>query len=230
MRRKIVVILIGAIWVTVNSSILFAGIHKKDVLNCQIGGFIATGDKAKYKNEGNGQIYDLDPKDFAKFALGIGIEYEKNESLCFPLTLELFIEGDKEYPWTFTWVRDGKTYPGNDKVEIQYIALTGEGRYKFNKGKNKNITPYLGVGTGLYWWSVKLEYDYYYETESPGWYYLWKKREEKTKRGIDFGFHLTAGILHTNKFFLEGRYRILKTDIGDGLSYDGFQIVLGYQL
>lgn len=75
---------------------------------------------------------------------------------------------------------------------------------------------------------VNLEYDHFYETGTVL-ITLWQERKEKSKNGIDFGFHIVAGLLHSSKFFLEGKYRILKTDIGDGLSYDGIQITLGRQ-
>lgn len=227
MKRQISKILIVSFLIAI-TQVSFASVYKTDICNGFIGGFIADEDTGKYQNSDNNQVYDLNSKDFAKFALGIGMEYEKTKSLCFPLTLELFTVGDKEYSWTYTWWRDGSTYSANDKVDINIIALTGEARYKFNKG-DKNIIPYIGVGTGLYWWMVNLEYDHFYETGGPVWYSLWKERKEKSKNGIDFGFHITAGILHPSKFFLEGKYRILKTDIGDGLPYNGFQINLGRQ-
>lgn len=139
MRRRIVVILVGAILVT-TTQVSFAGVYKTDMYKGFIGGFIAKGDTGKYRNSDNNYVYDLNSNDFAKFALGIGMEYEKTKSLCFPLTLELFIIGDKEYPWTYTWWRNGSTYSANDKVNINIFALTGEARYKFNKG-DKNIIP-----------------------------------------------------------------------------------------
>jgi len=227
MKSQIMRILIVIILVT-TTQVSFADVYKTNIYNGFIGGFIASGDTSKYRNSDNNQVYDLNPKDFAKCALGIGMEYEKTKSLCFPLTLELFTVGDKEYSSTYIWPRDGKSYPVNDEVKINILALTGETRYKFSK-EDKNIVPYIGVGTGLYWWNVRLDYDYYYETASPGWYYLWREREKKSDKGIDLGFHITAGLLHASKFFIEGKYRILKTDIGDGLSYNGFQINLGHQ-
>lgn len=229
MKRKIIVILtIITILVITGPGAFAGGYYKIDTYNGFMGGFIASGETCKYRNSDNNQVYDLNSKDFAKFVLGIGSEYDKSESLCFPLTLELFIVGDKEYSGTYIWSRDGKGYPVKDKVNINIIALTGEGRYKFNKGE-KDIIPYIGLGTGLYWWSVNLKYDHYYETGDSFLYILWKERKRKLKYGIDVGFHITAGILHPSKFFLEGKYRILKTDIGEGLPYNGFQINLGRQ-